>query len=176
MTERNKRMMKKSWAEGFSQNIFPRINEDRFSVLYSGNAASRPNTPVNVIIGLLLLKEMFTNTDEECMQELIFDIRYQYALHTTSYEEQPISDRTISRFRERSYLYEKETGIDLMKEEMEALANEFVKFMKINPVMKRMDSLMIASRCRKMGRMEPMEANRRLIWQRKRTLRSLPQR
>jgi hypothetical protein len=154
MTERNKKMMKKSWAEGFSQNIFPRINEDRFSVLYSGNAASRPNTPVNVILGLLLLKEMFTSTDEECMQSLIFDIRYQHALHTTSYEEQPISDRTISRFRERLYWYEKETGIDLMKEEMEALANEFVKFMKINPVMKRMDSLMIASSCRKMGRME----------------------
>ena len=154
MTERNKRMMKKSWAEGFSVNIFPRINEDRFSVLYSGNAASRPNTPVNVIIGLLLLKELQTNTDEECMQSLIFDIRYQYALHTTSYKEQPISDRTISRFRERLYWYEKETGIDLMKEEMEALANEFVKFMKINPGMKRMDSLMIASSCKKMGRME----------------------
>ena len=147
-------MMKKSWAEGFSQNIFPRINEDRFSVLYSDNAASRPNTTVNVIIGLLLLKELQTNTDEECMQSLIFDIRYQYALHTTSYKEQPISDRTISRFRERLYWYEKETGIDLMKEEMEALAYEFVKFMKINPGMKRMDSLMIASSCKKMGRME----------------------
>ena len=154
MTERNKKMLEKSWAESFSRNIFPRINEERFSVLYSSNPASRPNTPVNVIIGLLLLKEMFTNTDEECMQELLFDIRYQYALHTTSYEEQPISDRTISRFRERLYWYEKETGIDLMKEEMEALANEFVKFMKINPVMKRMDSLMIASSCKKMGRME----------------------
>jgi len=88
------------------------------------------------------------------MQELIFDIRYQYALHTTSYQDQPISDRTISRFRERLYWYEKETGIDLMKEEMEALANEFVKFMRINPGMRRMDSLMIASSCRKMGRME----------------------
>jgi len=28
----------------------------------------------------------------------MFDIRYQYALRTTSFEEQPLSDRTLSRF------------------------------------------------------------------------------
>jgi len=154
LSERNQKMLQKSWAESFSQNIFPKINEERFAVLYSDNAASRPNTPVNIVVGILLLKELFTNTDEECMQSLLFDIRYQYALHTTSYTEQPISDRTISRFRERLYWYEKETGIDLMKAEMEALAQEFVKFLKINPVMKRMDSLMVASSCKRMGRME----------------------
>ena len=31
----------------------------------------------------------------------MFDIRYQYALHTTSFIEQPLSDRTLGRFRER---------------------------------------------------------------------------
>jgi len=93
-------MLKKSWAENFAQHIFPLINEDRFSVLYSTNQASRPNTPVNVNIGLLLLKEMFGSTDEELMETVLFDVRYQYALHTTSFPEQPVSDRTLSRFRD----------------------------------------------------------------------------
>lgn len=100
LTARSRKMLKKSWAENLSQYIFPKINEDRFSVLYSDNPASRPNTPVNVIIGLLLLKEMFGSTDEELMETILFDVRYQYALHTTSFKEQPVSDRTLSRFRE----------------------------------------------------------------------------
>ena len=100
LTERSQKMLKKSWAENFAQHIFPLINEDRFSVLYSTNQASRPNTPVNVNIGLLLLKEMFGSTDEELMETVLFDVRYQYALHTTSFPEQPVSDRTLSRFRD----------------------------------------------------------------------------
>lgn len=154
LTEREKTILKNSWATTFSTQVFPYINEERFSVLYSGNAASRPNTPVNVVIGALLLKEMFGSTDEELMQEILFDTRYQVALHTTSCVEQPFSDRTLSRFRERLFRYETETGIDLIKQEMEALAGKFVKLLKINPQMKRMDSVMVSSSCKKMARLE----------------------
>ena len=62
MTKRSQRILKKSWAEHFSQLIFPLINEDRFAVLYSDNPATRPNTPVNVIVGMLILKEIYTNS------------------------------------------------------------------------------------------------------------------
>ena len=60
-------------------------------MLYS-NKASRPNTPVNVVVGALILKELLGLTDDELVEGLMFDIRYQYALHTTSFEEQPLSD------------------------------------------------------------------------------------
>ena len=56
LTEREKRMLEKSWAKTFADKIFPSINEEIFSALYSSNA-SRPNTPVNVIVGALILKE-----------------------------------------------------------------------------------------------------------------------
>ena len=48
------------------------------------------------------------------MESLLFDIRFQYALHTISFKEQPVSDRTFSRFRRRCLTYETETGIDLI--------------------------------------------------------------
>jgi hypothetical protein len=38
-----------------------KIDEERFEVLYS-TQASRPNTPVTIIIGLLILKEMLADT------------------------------------------------------------------------------------------------------------------
>lgn len=84
LTQRGQRFLKKSWAEYFSQQVFPLINEERFAVLYSSNPASRPNTPVNVIIGLLMFKEIFNLTDDNLQETLIFDIRFQYALHTMS--------------------------------------------------------------------------------------------
>lgn len=154
MSERNKRFLQKSWANDFANIVFPAINEERFSVLYSTNTATRPNTPVNVIVGALLIKEMFGHTDEELLETLLFDIRYQYALHTTGCDEQPISDRTFSRFRERLLAYERETGIDLLKQEMYALAEKFQEFLSISPSVKRMDSIMIASSCKTMSRLE----------------------
>lgn len=154
ITNRERRILKKGWSEAFSKHIFPMINEDRFAVLFSDNPATRPNTPVNVIIGMFILKEIYNHTDDDLLEEVLFDIRYQYALHTTSFTEQPVSDRTLSRFRERLYTYEQETGIDLMKEEMESLADAFVQMMKISGQTKRMDSLMVASSCKKMSRLE----------------------
>jgi hypothetical protein len=154
MSDRNKAFLKKSWAYGFAEKIFPAINEERFSVLYSDNKASRPNTPANIIIGALLIKELFGLTDEELTESIYLDIRYQYALHTTSLEEQPISDRTFSRFREKVLGYEKKTGIDLIKEEMYSLSEHFLDFLGICPSVKRMDSIMIASSCKTMSRLE----------------------
>lgn len=154
LDERTKKFVIKSWAKDFSEIIFPVINEKRFSVLYSSNAASRPNNPVNAVIGSLILKELFNLTDDELLASILCDVRFQYALNTTSFKDQPFSDRTFSRFRERLYLYNLETGRDLLHEEMEAMADAFVKYLDINPSVKRMDSLMVSSSCKKMSRLE----------------------
>lgn len=114
LTDREKRFLEKSWAKAFGDEIFHKIDEEPFEVLYS-DKPSRPNTSVNEIIGSLLLKELLNLTDDEVVESLIFDIRFQYALSTTSFKEQPLRDRTLSRFRERILNYEEQTGIDLMK-------------------------------------------------------------
>lgn len=56
LTEREQRFLEKSRAKTIADKVFPAIDEDIFSVLYS-DKASRPNTSVNVIIGALILKE-----------------------------------------------------------------------------------------------------------------------
>ena len=56
LTERERKHLMSSWAETFSKKIFRFIEEDRFSVLYSDNPASRPNNPVNIYFGLLILE------------------------------------------------------------------------------------------------------------------------
>ncbi|MBO0413874.1 transposase [Enterococcus hulanensis] len=151
-SDRTKRIVENSWAKHFYEIIFSSINEERFEVLYSNNSATRPNTPANIMIGVLILKELFTLTDDELLESVICDVRFQYALGTTSFKEQPLSDRSFSRFRERLVSYYEQTGIDLVKEEMEYLADSFCSFFDLQPTMKRMDSLLVASSCRKLNR------------------------
>lgn len=153
LTVREKKFLDKSWAKAFAENIFPAIQEDDFAILYS-NKASRPNTPVNVIVSALILKEFLGITDDEVVQGLMFDIRYQYALHTTSFDEQPLSDRTLSRFRARCLAYETETGIDLIHKCVTGLAKQLADFMGITPNMQRMDSLMVAANIRNLSMLE----------------------
>lgn len=153
LTEREKRMLEKSWAKTFADKVFPAIDENIFSVLYS-KKASRPNTPVNVIVGALILKEALNVTDDEIVEAMAFDIRYQYALHTTSFEEQPISDRTLSRFRARVLSYETEHDVDLIHECVVKTAKEISDFMNMTPDKQRMDSLMVAANIRNLSLLE----------------------
>ena len=153
LTEREKHLLEKSWAKYFAEHIFPEIDEAPFAVLYS-DRPSRHNTPVNVIIGALILKEIFGLTDEELVDTLPFDIRYQYALHTTSFEEQPLNGRTLGRFRARCNSYEELTGTDLIHDCIIKLSASMATLMKLNTGMRRMDSLMVASNIKKMSRLE----------------------
>ena len=112
LTAREQKALENSWAKVFAEEVFPKIDEKPFAVLYS-EKASRPNTPVNVIIGACIIKELFDYSDDEMVEGLMLDLRLQYALHTTSFAEQPLSDKTLSRFRRRCYDYEQTHGVDL---------------------------------------------------------------
>lgn len=153
LTSREQKALERSWAKSFAEDIFPAINEEPFHVLYS-STASRPNTPVNICIGALIIKEMFGISDDEVVENLMLDPRYQYALHTTSCEEQPLSDKTLSRFRKRCYDYEAVYGVDLLRDCMKELGSKIAELMDINPRIKRMDSMMIAANIRKLSRTE----------------------
>lgn len=154
LTAREQKALEKSWAKVFADDIFPAIDEKRFSVLYSDAKASRPNTPVNVIIGALIIKEMFDYSDDEMVDNLMLDLHLQYALHTTSFQEQPLSDKTLSRFRMRCYSYEALHGVDLYRDCVKDLGSKIAKIMKINGRVRRMDSMMMESNIRSLGRLE----------------------
>lgn len=153
LTAREQKALEKSWAKVFADEIFPAIDEKRFSALYS-DKASRPNTPVNVIVGALIIKELFDYSDDEMVENLMLDFRIQYALHTTSFEEQPLSDKTLSRFRKRRYDYETLHNKDLYHDCVKDLSASIAKLMGISGKVRRMDSVMIESNVRRLSRME----------------------
>ena len=81
LTERERKALNGSWVQVFRDEIFPCLDEKPFGVLYS-DAYSRPNTPANVIIAALILKEIFHMADDQIVECLMFDVRFQCAQHT----------------------------------------------------------------------------------------------
>ena len=154
LSRRKQKMIEKSWAQSFSNHIFSRINEHIFAPLYSEKTNSRPNAPINVVVGALILKDFMSLTDEEITESCEFDFRYQYAHHTTSFEDQPVSERSLSRFRSHLAAYELTTGEELLHQCFTEMAESMREYMEISPAIKRMDSMMIESNIRRMGRLE----------------------
>lgn len=153
LTEREKRFLDKSWAKVFARDIFPKIDEAPYAVLYR-DAASRPNVPVNVIIGALIIKEYLGMSDEDICSSLMFDVRFQYALCTTSFVEQPLSVRTLARFRERCTTYEKRYGVDLLQNTIDSLIGELEKLEEADHSFRKLDRLTVAANIRRLSRLE----------------------
>ncbi len=129
---------KKVTYMSFKENTYQQMSfTDSFSVLYSYKA-SRPNTPVNVIVGALIIKELFDYSDDEMVENLMLDFRLQYALYTTSFKEQPLSDKPLSRFRKRCYDYETLNNKDLYHDCVEDLSDFIAKLMGISGKVRRM--------------------------------------
>lgn len=107
MTDRQLRKLENGWADQFRKAILPELIklEDLFAPLYSSTPNSRPSTPTYLMLGMLMLKSMFGLTDEEMESRMAFSIDFQYALGTTSFDRQPINQRTLNRFRAANALY-----------------------------------------------------------------------
>lgn len=83
LTERERKLLNKSWTKPFADKLFPVIKEEDFAVLYS-DKASWPNPSVNVIIGVLILKEILGLTDDEILESLILDSSTRFILLASS--------------------------------------------------------------------------------------------
>ena len=81
LTEREQKVVLGSWAKPFSEIIFPSIREEDFAVLYSDNKATRPNTPINIVIGAMIIKEIVGMSDVEVLEKLV--VRHTHAVRAT---------------------------------------------------------------------------------------------
>jgi len=95
---RSLKILQGSWAATFREEVFLRIREDRFAVLYA-NCPSRPNAPVNVLLGLEILKGWFGWSDEALYGHFLFDLQVRYALCCDNFGEGDFDMRTLYYFR-----------------------------------------------------------------------------
>jgi len=70
LPEKLQKRLEDSWSGIFYHEFFVRIDEEPFAVLYS-DEASRPNIPINVLVGLETLKSGFGWSDEEMYDQFL---------------------------------------------------------------------------------------------------------
>ncbi|MBR2995579.1 MAG: DUF4981 domain-containing protein [Lachnospiraceae bacterium] len=151
LSERDRRNLEDSWAGYFAQNVFPRIDERRFAVLFSEKSPS-PNAPINVLVAAMILEELFNLGDEEIVETAAYDVRFQTALHTTSSMEQPFSARSLVRLRGRCRSYEEEYGEEnLLKTCIDDLAPQLNELTARYFPQSRLDADEIAARILRTG-------------------------
>ncbi|MCJ7737304.1 MAG: hypothetical protein MUQ10_08335 [Anaerolineae bacterium] len=80
LPEKQRARLEASWAGTFYQQLFCRIDEAPFGVLYSDNPATRPNIPINVLVGFETLKAGYGWSDAETYDHYCFDMQVRYAL------------------------------------------------------------------------------------------------
>ena len=148
------RHLENSWAISFRENVFKKIDERRFSVLYSDKNNSRPNTLVNVLLGLEIIKELFDYRDEELFRAFHLNLEVAYALGLNGLGEYSISERTLYYFRSKVLEYEKTTGINLYEEEFKKFRDDLIRSFNIKTDKQRSDSFLVGSNIKKMSRVE----------------------
>jgi hypothetical protein len=153
LPEKIRKRLEASWAGTFYDQVFVRVDESRFAVLYS-DEPSRPNTPVNVLMGLEILKSGFGWSDEEMYDHFCYDVQVRYALGYRDLGEGHFELRTMYNFRQRLSQHMQETGENLFEQVFEQITDEQLAAFELKTDKLRMDSTLIASNIREMSRLQ----------------------
>jgi hypothetical protein len=144
LPEKQRKRLENSWAGTFYKEFFSRIDEQSFAVLYS-EKDSRPNVPVNVLVGLEALKAGFGWSDQELYENYCFSLQVRYALGYDRLGDGDFEIRSLYYFRERLSKYNAKEGINLLEKAFEQITDAQIVDLKVRTGMQRMDSTQIAS-------------------------------
>ncbi len=153
MPPKMKERLLTSWADTFRQEVFARIPETVFAPLFS-DIESRPNAPINVIMGGEILKAGFGWTDEELVDHLGFDLLTRHALGLDEVRAEAPTIRTFYNLRRRVREYAERTGTNLYSEVFAHITDEQISQFAVKTNWQRMDSTQLLSNIALMSRLE----------------------
>lgn len=154
MDSRLTEKLQNSWAALFYEHVFCQIDESVFAPLYSSDNG-RPNFPVNILVGLDLIKEIRGYTDEVLLDEYAFNYQISYALGLRTLGERYFAPRTLYEFRARlcHYSMEYPEQADIIYAQFQTLTDHFIQVAGINTDEARVDSTQIMSNIKLAGRL-----------------------
>ena len=153
LPEKRRKRLENSWAPVFFRDLFSRLNEEPFAILYA-DCPSRPNVPVNWLVGLEVLKAGFGWSDEELYDHFNFDLQVRYALGLHDFHAGDFGLRTLYYFRERLSRYNLQHGTNLLVKAFENITDQQLVACEVKTGMQRMDSTQIASNIMDMSRLQ----------------------
>lgn len=144
LSKKQRKMWESSLEHRFFEQIFQRIDEERFSVLYS-EKASRPNVAVNQLVGSLILKHLFDWTYEELFKHLSFNMLTRHAIGLQRMDTDIFAEASIYNFQQRLIEHYTESGKDLLMELFDNLTQDQLNAFGIKTDIQRGDSFLLGS-------------------------------
>ena len=115
---------------------------------------SRPNVPVNMLMGLEYLKAGFGWSEKERYEAFLYNLQVCYALGYDEFGKDHFDLRTLDYFRERLSRYMQEKGVNLLDQAFEQVTDEQLATFKLKTGIQRMDSTIVGSNIRQVGRLQ----------------------
>jgi len=142
--------LESSWAHLFKTEILPILfkNEDQYAMLYG--KTGRPNFSVARMLGLCLLQEFNSLSDQQALDTFSFDVRWRYALDISG-DGDYLSRRSLVEFRRR--LAAKDPEMKLVRNVFDTVRNHALKKLGLSTSDQRLDSTHIMSNMRTRGRL-----------------------
>ncbi len=161
--EKLRKRLESSWADAFYRQVFCRIDETPFAVLYA-DEPSRPNTSINVLMAAEILKAGYGWSDEELYDAVQFNLQVRYALGLRDMTTVPFELRTVYNFRRRVSQHIQTTGENLIDQVFVQVTDQQLAALKLRTGQQRMDSVQVASNIRQMSRLHLLVEVVQRVW------------
>jgi hypothetical protein len=138
----------------FYKEIFCRIPETLFAELYTEEPASRPNVPVNLLVGAMLLQHQHDWTFEELLDRVAFDLKVRAALGLWSLDQESFCRATLFNFQKRLRDHMVASGQDKFQAVFDRLTEDQLERFGLKGTIQRCDSTQVGSNIRDYTRIE----------------------
>jgi hypothetical protein len=134
--------------------IYCHIDEEIFSILFSDDEESRPNAPINSLVGAIILQARRKWTFDELFRQLQFNLLVRIALGLDDVETMPFCRSTLFNFQNRLSEHFTRSGENLLEQIFDNLTDKQLKTLKVKTSIQRTDSTFAASNIRKYTRLQ----------------------
>lgn len=142
-----------SWHNIFYKEIVEQIDEKPYSVLYH-HKMGRPNSPIRILIGMMILKEGNGWSDEQLFEECRYNLMIMRSLGLVNLNDDIPVESTYYEFRKLLGEHQKKGKGDLLKETFQSITSKQVSLHKVSGRKIRMDSKLINSNIAKSNRLQ----------------------
>jgi hypothetical protein len=163
LSAKHRQRLADSWAGEFYREFFCRLKEEPFAALYA-DVPSRPNIPVNVLVGLETLKAGFGWSDEELYDHFTYDLQVRYALGLHELGQGDFELRTLYNFRQRLSHFNQAHGTNLLAQAFADITDQQLLAFQINTRQQRMDSTQVASNILDASRLQLLVEAVQRLW------------
>ena len=132
------------WHNLFYEHITSKVDEDLFRVVFAADVG-RPNAPIRQLVSMMIIKEGFGWSDAHLFDQCRFNILVMGALGLANLTDEVPVESTYYLFKQALYLYQLETGRDLIGETFASLTKTQANAFGVLGQQIRMDSKLIGS-------------------------------